>query len=83
MSCWWAAALAMSVCLLPCAAACLRGEAVDRLVALEAAGVIVPLILLLVAEAMRRQPFADLGLALALLSFAGGLAFARFLERWM
>jgi multisubunit Na+/H+ antiporter MnhF subunit len=44
---------------------------------------IVPLILLLIAEAMGREPFADLGLALALLSFGGGLAFARFLERWM
>jgi multicomponent Na+:H+ antiporter subunit F len=77
------AALAMAVFLIPCAAASLRGGPVDRLVALEAAGVIGPLILLLIAEAMGRQPFADLGLALALLSFAGGLVFARFLERWM
>jgi multisubunit Na+/H+ antiporter MnhF subunit len=30
-----------------------------------------------------RYPFIDLGLAVALLSFGGGLVFARFLERWM
>jgi multicomponent Na+:H+ antiporter subunit F len=77
------AALSMSILLVPCAIACLRGSPVDRLVALEAAGVIVPLIFLLIAEALGRPSFADVGLALALLSFGGGLAFARFLERWM
>ena len=83
MNCWWIAALALILCLVPCALACLRGDAIDRLVALEAATVIVSLVLLVIAEAMGRQSFADLGLTMALLSFAGGLVFARFLGRWM
>ena len=83
MTCWWIAALSLILCLIPCALACLRGDAIDRLVALEAATVIVSLVLLVIAEAMGRQSFADLGLMMALLSFAGGLVFARFLGRWM
>ena len=39
--------------------------------------------LLLLAEGFGRAPFTDLAVALALLSFGGGLVFARFLERWM
>jgi multisubunit Na+/H+ antiporter MnhF subunit len=40
-------------------------------------------VLLLLAQATRRQPFFDLALVSAVLSFAGGLAYARFLERWL
>ncbi len=83
MNGWLIAAGAMLLCLIPCGIACLRGDAVNRLVALEAAGLIAPLTLLLAAEGFGRQPFTDLALALAALSFGGGLAFARFLERWM
>ncbi len=83
MNVWLLTAGAMLLCLVPCGIACLRGNAVSRVVALEAAGLIATLILLLVAEGFHRQPFTDLALALALLSFGGGLVFARFLERWM
>jgi multisubunit Na+/H+ antiporter MnhF subunit len=41
------------------------------------------LILLLIAQGIHRPPFFDLALAAALLSFAGGLVFARFFERWV
>jgi multicomponent Na+:H+ antiporter subunit F len=80
---WLIAAAAMIVALIPCGIVCLRGNATDRLVGLEAAGLIATLILLLMAEGFERQPFTDLALALALLSFGGGLVFVRFLERWM
>jgi multicomponent Na+:H+ antiporter subunit F len=60
-----------------------REPPMDRLVGLELASVIVCLILLLVAEGLHRPSFFDLALALAMLSFAGGLVFARFLERWV
>jgi multicomponent Na+:H+ antiporter subunit F len=83
MNVWLAAAGAMIVCLIPCGVACLRGDTSDRLVGLEAGGLIATLILLLLAEGFGRQPFTDLALALALLSFGGGMVFARFLERWM
>jgi multicomponent Na+:H+ antiporter subunit F len=63
-------------------AVCLRGSPVDRLVGLELAGTVDTLVLLL-AQAYDRAIYFDLALALALLSFAGGLVFARFLERWI
>jgi multisubunit Na+/H+ antiporter MnhF subunit len=40
-------------------------------------------VLLLLAEGYHRAPFFDLALVLALLAFAGGLVFARMLERWV
>jgi multicomponent Na+:H+ antiporter subunit F len=55
----------------------------DGLVALNLGGTIATLVLLLLAEATERQPFFDLALVSAVLSFAGGLAYARFLERWL
>jgi multicomponent Na+:H+ antiporter subunit F len=45
--------------------------------------VIVTLVLLLLAEAFGRAIYVDIALALALLSLAGGLVFARFLERFL
>jgi multicomponent Na+:H+ antiporter subunit F len=83
MNVWLWAAGVMLLCLVPCGVVCVRGDAVNRLVGLEAAGLIATLILLLVAEGFQRAPFTDLAVALALLSFGGGLVFARFLERWL
>ena len=81
---WVWAATATCAGLLPCAAICLRAKnAFDRLVALEMTGMLAALALIMLAEAMRRPLFFDAGLALALLSFGGGLVFARFLERWV
>jgi multicomponent Na+:H+ antiporter subunit F len=53
----------------------------EGLVALELAGVISVLVLLLLAEGFQRQPFVDLALVLAVLSFVGTLAFVRYMER--
>ncbi|MGH2855954.1 MAG: monovalent cation/H+ antiporter complex subunit F [Solirubrobacteraceae bacterium] len=57
------------------------GDAMEAVVALALAGVIAALVLLLLAEGFHRQPFVDLAVALAVMSFIGSLAFARFLER--
>jgi multisubunit Na+/H+ antiporter MnhF subunit len=62
---------------------CVRASVPAGLVALNLASTIVTLVLLLLAEGTHRQPFFDLALVSAVLSFAGGLAFARFLERWV
>jgi multicomponent Na+:H+ antiporter subunit F len=79
-----AGALALCVGILPSALVCLRAKDVfDRLVALQMAGATVTLALVLLAEAMQRPLFLDLALTQALLSFGGGLVFARFLERWL
>ena len=77
------AALALLAGLVPCGAVCLRGDPVNRLVGLEMAGTVDTLVLLLLAQAYHRAIYFDLALALALLSFAGGMVFARFLERWI
>ncbi|HYY69397.1 MAG TPA: monovalent cation/H+ antiporter complex subunit F [Terriglobales bacterium] len=83
MNVWLVAAVGMMLCLIPCAIVCFRGEPSARLVGLEMAGVIDVMILVLLAEGFHRPPFYDLALALGLLSFAAGLVFARFLERWL
>jgi len=80
---WLVAALALLVGLVPCGVVCLRGDPVNRLVGLEMAGAVDTLVLLLLAQAYGRAIYFDLALALALLSFAGGMVFARFLERWI
>ncbi len=79
---WTVAAIALLLGLVPCGVVCLRGEPTDRLVGLSMAGNLDALILLLLAVAYHRSIYLDLALALALLTFAGGLVFARFLERW-
>jgi multicomponent Na+:H+ antiporter subunit F len=79
-----AGALALCACLVPCAMVCLRAkDPLERLVALEMSAVLVTLALVLLAEAMQRPLFLDLALTQALLSFGGGLVFARFVERWL
>ncbi|HEX3658375.1 MAG TPA: MrpF/PhaF family protein [Pirellulales bacterium] len=83
MNVWLWAALALLTALIPCVVTCLRGELVDRLIGLEMAGVIVTLELILLAQGFHRSFFYDLPLMLAFLSFGGGMAFARFVERWL
>jgi multisubunit Na+/H+ antiporter MnhF subunit len=61
----------------------IRASPEDGLVALNLGGTIATLVLMLLAEATQRQPFFDLAIVSAVLSFAGGLAYARFLERWL
>jgi multisubunit Na+/H+ antiporter MnhF subunit len=56
-------------------------DPVDGLIALQVGGSILTAILLLLAQGTHRQPFADLALVFAVLSFVSCLAFARLLER--
>jgi multicomponent Na+:H+ antiporter subunit F len=78
---WLAVALVLLVAMLPLGLVSVLSSALDGLVALQLAGTNAAFVLLLVAEGLKRQPFADLALVLALLSFVGSLAFAHFLER--
>jgi multicomponent Na+:H+ antiporter subunit F len=75
--------MALLLCLIGPFVRCFHGDAVSRLVGLEAAGSLIVWILLALAEAYHRAPFVDLALTLALLTFGAGLVFARFLERWL
>jgi multicomponent Na+:H+ antiporter subunit F len=77
------AAVLLAAGLPPCLWVCARAGIVDALVALELASTVTTLVLLALAQGYRRDPFMDLALVSALLSFAGALCFARFLERWV
>ena len=67
----------------PCLWVAVRGEIVGALGALELASTITTLVLLCIAQGLNHDSFMDLALVSAILSFAGSLAFARFLERWV
>ena len=83
MNAWLIAATVLLLGLIPCALVMLHGSAVEALVGLQMAGVLETVVLLLLAEGFHRPAFFDLALALALLALAGGLVFARMLERWV
>lgn len=78
---WLVAATVLIVALGPCLGLCFVGRPVDGLVALELSGVITTAALLVLSEGFHRQPFVDLAVVFVVLNFAGGLAFARMLER--
>ncbi|MCW3018652.1 MAG: hypothetical protein JWN10_960 [Solirubrobacterales bacterium] len=77
---WEIAATVLGAALLPCVAVCALAGIADGLVALELAGTLASTILMVLAEGLKRQPFVDLALTLALLSLIGSLVFARMLE---
>jgi multicomponent Na+:H+ antiporter subunit F len=81
MNIWLLAAAGVSASLIPCADMCLRGTPERRLVGLEMASLIVTIALVLFTVGFGRTPFIDLPLALALMSFGGGLVLARFLGK--
>jgi multisubunit Na+/H+ antiporter MnhF subunit len=81
MNAWLIAATALLAGLVPCALVCMRERLVDAVVALELVGIVETLVMVLLAEGFERAPFYDLAIVLAVLSFTGSLAFARFLER--
>jgi len=60
-----------------------RAKPASGLVALNVGGTIATVVLVLLSAGTDREPFFDLAIVSALLSFAGGLAYARFLERWL
>ena len=83
MNVWLIAATILLLGLVPCGIVCFTGAPMERLVALEMAGTINTITLLLLAQGFDQPPFYDLALVLSLLSFAGGMVFARFMERWV
>ena len=81
MNLWLLAGAAVTTSLLPCADMCLRGSPERRLVGMEMTSIIVTVAMVLFTVGFGRVPFIDLPLALAIMSFGGGLVFARFLEK--
>ena len=67
--------------LAPLAWVVLRDSVLEAVVALELAGVVVTMVLLLLAQGFGRTIYVDLALVLAPLQFVGALVFVRMLER--
>lgn len=79
---WILAAVVLLVAgLLPLGSVCVVGGIMDGVVALNLAGPVATLVLLLLAEGFRRQPFVDMAVVLAFVSFVGSVVFVRFVER--
>jgi multisubunit Na+/H+ antiporter MnhF subunit len=78
---WLWAAVVLTVLLLPLTWIAARRRPADGLVAMELAGSLAALVLMLIAEGTRRQGFIDLALVLSVMSFIGVIAFIRFMRR--
>jgi multisubunit Na+/H+ antiporter MnhF subunit len=83
MNAWLIATTVVLTGLLPCLWVAMRGTIVGALAALELASTITTLALVMIAQGLHRDPFMDLALVSAILSFTGALTFVRFLERWV
>ena len=81
MNAWMISSIALLLALLPCGWLAFTATVEKRLVALEFAGNLCTLELMLLTMAFHRTPLIDLAIALALLSFGAGMVFAHFVER--
>ena len=81
MNVWLVCGLVLLLTMLPLLFAALHRPPIEGLPALQVAGVNASLALFVLAIGMNRQPFVDLALVVAVLSFAGTIAFASVLER--
>lgn len=80
---WLVALVAILLALAVPVAAAMRGDAGQRLVAVQLAAALAAVALVLTSFAFDQPSFLDLGLALTLLSLPGTLLLALFLERWL
>ena len=81
MNVWLWSATALLLGLVPCGWLAVRATRVDALVALQTAGTVTTLVLVLLAQGFNRASYFGVALALAFLSFSGTLLIARFLGR--
>ncbi len=81
MNLWVGTGVAVSAALLPCAWMALRGSPERRLVGTQMAGLLLTIAMVLFTVGWNRVPYIDLPLTLAIMSFGGGLVYARFLEK--
>jgi multisubunit Na+/H+ antiporter MnhF subunit len=81
MTVWMVAAIGLLVALVPCGWVALTSTVQKRIVAVETAGTICTLELMLLTMAFERMPMMDLAIALGLMSFGAAMVFAHFLAR--
>lgn len=78
---WLIATLVLLVALIPAAAVALCAPPTSGLVSLQVVGSSATLILLLLSQGFDRQPFVDLALIAAVMSFIGSVVLAGFIEQ--
>jgi multisubunit Na+/H+ antiporter MnhF subunit len=78
---WLLAGGGVCLTLIPCAYMCMKGSAERRLVGLEMTSLVTIFALVLFTVAFGGMPFIDIALTAAIMSFGGGIVFARFLEK--
>ncbi len=81
MNIWLLAAQITIFALAPLLWMAARGDVRQRVVSFYMAGVVTTLLIMLLTMAFDRMPMMDLAVALSLMSFGGGIVFARFFER--
>jgi multisubunit Na+/H+ antiporter MnhF subunit len=81
VSVWLVGAGALVALLVPLGLAAATRTPGDGLVALQLAGTVTTVALLVMAVGLQREPLGDLSLVLAVGSFAGSLAYATILGR--
>lgn len=80
MNVWLAAVVAAAPALAVCSWVCVRSQTEAAAIAYQTAGGVATVVLMLLAEGLRRSILWDLALVAAVSQLAGGLAFARFVE---
>lgn len=83
MNMWLIAGFFLLLGLLPCAFVILSAPVLDRLIALQMAGLVSTFALMVFSQGFGQPSFFDLSLATALLSIPGCLVFCHFLESWL
>jgi multisubunit Na+/H+ antiporter MnhF subunit len=78
---WLWGATALLVGLVPCGWIAMRETRMDALAALELAGTVTTLVLVLLAQGFNRASYYTVPVALAFMSFVGALLITRFLSR--
>ena len=78
---WLIAVLVLLVVLVPAAGVAFFSRPTSGLVSLQVAGSDATLILLLLSQGFDRQPFVDLALIAAVMSFIGSVVLAGFIEQ--
>jgi multicomponent Na+:H+ antiporter subunit F len=79
---WLLSAAVLLIGLIPCLLVAARGRHADGVAALQLAGIVASLAILLLAVGFDRAIYADAAVLIALLSFAGSMAFVRYIQRW-
>jgi multisubunit Na+/H+ antiporter MnhF subunit len=76
---WFVGATALLLGLVPVGWVLIRGDILEALVALQLAGTVVAVVLVLIGEGFKRNSYYTLPLVLAFTNFVGVLIFVRFL----